>query len=68
MFILAFKKEDKGPKKSVFDEFNFLDETESKNVHFLDDMALKAPILFTRPRPEDFKEMMRTYFEIKKII
>lgn len=69
-FIMAMQTEEKDKKNiktSVFDDFNFLDEASGEKYRLLDDLTLKPPVLFTRPRTEDLKEMMRTYFEAKKI-
>lgn len=66
--LLGFQKDEKPQKKNnVFDEFNFLDETVSEKEHFLEDLSLKPPVLFTKPRAQDLKEMVKTYFELKKI-
>lgn len=65
-FILASKKEEKVIKKNLLDEFSFLDDDYEKE-QLLEDIALKPPTLFVRPKLEDFKEMVRNYFEAKKI-
>ena len=63
---MATHKDEKSGKKSLLDDFNFLEESSEKDG-LLEDASLKPPLLFVRPKFEDLKDMLRLYFETKKI-
>ena len=64
--VKRFLFKDSGNKKknkSIDDNF---EEEQSRNSED-EEVFIKAPVLYIRPKIEDIKEMLKTYLEIKKI-